>query len=145
MTITLYTNNSEKNKVTKDLTELTELTGTLRDSCSITSPVIRVGDISEYLTALNYAYIPEFGRYYFINEIKTLVNSIFEITMKCDVLMSFADEIKANQAIIARNENSYNLLLNDGIFKTQQNPRIEQFQFPAGFTTLNYVLALAGQ
>lgn len=61
----------------------------------------------------NYAYIPELQRYYFITDIKPLTNVLWEIDMKCDVLMSFKEEILQLNGVIARNEFDYNLDITD--------------------------------
>lgn len=143
MTIVLYTTTSEKNAVNKSLTELVTLTGTLRDSSSIIKPMISIsGGVS--ISSANYAYIPDFWRYYFINEIESIRNGLWRLTMHVDVLYTYREQIKSNHAIIERNEIDYDLKLNDGLFKVQQNPRIAQFSFPSGFNTWNFVLAVAG-
>lgn len=144
MTFTLYTNASEINAVDKDITEVATLTGVLKESTSITDPVITVSDITQYITAINYAYIQEFGRYYFVTDIRSVANNLWEISMHVDVLYTYRDAIRANNAIIERNEAEYDLKLNDGLFKTQQNPRITTINFPAGFNTWDFVLAVAG-
>lgn len=144
MTIILYQNNSENNAVNKNLTELTTLTGTLREQSSIIDPVINISGIDAYIGSMNYAYIPEFNRYYFINNIESVKNGLWRVSFHVDVLFSYRERIKTNHAIIERNEIEYDLKLNDGLFKTQQNPRIAQFPFPSGFNTWNFVLAIAG-
>lgn len=144
MTITLYSNISEYNAVNKSITELTTLTGTLREESSIIDPVITISDIDSYIGSMNYAYIPEFNRYYFITNVESVRNNLWRVSFHVDVLYTYREQIKSNSAIIERNENEYDLKLNDGLFKTQQNPRIAQFPFPSGFNTWNFVLAIAG-
>lgn len=144
MTLTLYTNTSEVNAVNKTLTELSSLTGTLREQSSVIDPVITVSESDAYIASVNYAYIPDFGRYYFITDVTSVRNNLLQLSMHVDVLYSFKDAILGNSAIIERNAHEYDLKLNDGLFQTQQNPRIEQYSFPAGFTDWNFVLAVAG-
>ncbi len=144
MTITLYQSVSENVTVNKNLTELATLTGSLREESPVLDPVIMVEGLEAYLATANYAYIPEFNRYYFITGVESIRTGLWTISLHVDVLYTYRDQIKANNAIIERNEIEYDLKLNDGLFKTQQNPRIAQFPFPAGFTTWNYVLAIAG-
>lgn len=144
MTITLFSNISEYNAVNKSITELTTLTGTLREESSLIDPVISISDIDSYIGSMNYAYIPEFNRYYFITNIESVRDNLWRVSFHVDVLYTYREQIKGNNAIIERNENEYDLKLNDGLFKTQQNPRIAQFPFPSGFTTWNFVLAIAG-
>ena len=144
MNIVLYSNVSEINAVDKNLTELTTLTGTLREQSSIIDPIITISDIDNYIGSMNYAYIPEFNRYYFITNIESVRNNLWKVSFHVDVLFTYRDAIRANSAIIERNENEYDLKLNDGLFRTQQNPRIAQFPFPNGFNQWNFVLAVAG-
>ena len=145
MNIILYKNNSEQIAVNKDLEQIASLSGTLRDECSISDPTILMADIAQNIASgANYAYIKEFARYYYITDVTFVRNNLFRVTMHVDVLMSFAEQIKAQTAVIARQENNWNLNLNDGIFKTYQNPIIKTTVFPTGFTTQQFVLAVAG-
>lgn len=115
MTINLYKTASEVNKVTKVLTDELSLTGELRESSSVITPIIKIED--DDLTDYNYAYIPDFGRYYFITNITSVRNNLWELAMRVDVLMTYATEIKANTAVIARNSNLWNLYYQDEQFK----------------------------
>lgn len=142
--ITLQTNASEKNKLTKDITDLVTLSGNLKNGTSIIDPVITFeGDLSSFVTC-NYMTIPTFGRSYFVNDIRSIRNNIYEISAHVDVLSSFATQIRGNTAIVRRQENQWNLYLNDGVFKTYQNPEIVTKAFPSGFNTQEFVLAIAG-
>lgn len=144
MNIVLYVNASKINSVDKNLTKLTTLTGTLREQSSIIDPIITISDIDNYIGSMNYAYIPEFNRYYFITNVESVQKNLWKVSFHVDVLFTYRDAIRANSAIIERNENEYDLKLNDGLFRTQQNPRIAQLPFPNGFNQWNFVLAVAG-
>ena len=144
MNITLYKNMSEYNDVDKDLTTLGAVTGTLREGSSMLDPVINFSGLSTYIANLNYAYIQEFGRYYYVSDVEYVRNDLWRVSMHVDVLYTYRTQIRNNYAIIERNENLYDLKLNDGLFRTQQNPRIAQYPFPSGFNTWNFVLAVAG-
>lgn len=144
MNVTLYVNQSETNVLDKRLIELVTMTGDLIDESSVINPVIRIRGIDAHIATMNYAYIPEMGRFYFITDVVCVCSNVFDVSMHVDVLHTYRDEIRKNNAIIARNENAYDLKLNDGLFRTQQNPRIAQFPFPRGFDTWDYVLAISG-
>ena len=145
MTIKLYNNLSDKIVVDKNITQLgTDLTGTLRENCSVIDPVIKVeGIVGSNLPATNYAYISEFARYYYITNI-VCVGNLFELHMHVDVLMSYRGDIRSNNAVVSRQEKQYNLYLQDGVFKEQANPHYEIKQFPSGFTSFNFILAISG-
>lgn len=144
MELVLYENKSDRKVVTKDIETLITLNGTLRENCSISDPVITVDAINNSIAArCNYAKIAQFGRYYFVNDI-VFNGLLYEIHMHVDVLASFQTQLKQLDAVIARNENKYNLYLNDGYFKTYQNPYVSIKQFPSGFEEQYYVLSVAG-
>ena len=144
MTIKLYNNLSDKIVVDKNITQQgSDVTGTLRENCSIIDPVIKMSAIGTYLLSSNYAYISEFGRYYYITNI-VCVGDLFEVHMHVDVLMSFRGDIRSNNAVISRQERNYNLYLQDGVFKTYSQPHYEIKQFGTGFTDFQFVFCVAG-
>lgn len=145
MTIKLYKNLSDKVVVDKDITQVgSDITGTLREGCSVIDPVIKFeSTVGSHLTDCNYAYITEFGRYYYINNI-VCVGNLFECHMHVDVLMTYKTGIRSNSAVISRQENSYNLYLQDGVFKTYSQPHIQVAQFPNGFSDFEFIFSVAG-
>lgn len=145
MTIKFYNNLSDKIVVDKNITQLgADVTGTLRENCSIIDPIIKVeGTVGSNITTCNYAYISEFARYYYITNI-VCVGKLFEVHMHVDVLMSFRGDIRTNSAVVSRQEKQYNLYLQDGVFKEQANPHYEIKQFPSGFNSFNFILAVSG-
>lgn len=142
--IKLQTNNSERERVTKTLVDITTLTGELKAETSIIDPVIMVEADLSTLVNCNYMTITAFNRSYFVNNIRSIRNGLVEISAHVDVLSTYATEIKANSAIVKRQENDWNLYLNDGSFKVYQNPMVLTKAFPSGFTNQEFVLAVAG-
>lgn len=142
MTITLMTTTSPANFVNKSTTTVATLTGTLRQPTSIIDPVVTVELATP--TGFNYVYIPDFNRYYFVKGIVSEKNTLVSIAMHVDVLMSYKTEIMSAQAIVKRQEYKFNLYLDDGIFKSYQNPKHKTIPFPNGFADFSYILALAG-
>mgnify|MGYP003508445442 FL=1 len=144
MTIEFYVNQSEKNRLDKTLVSAFNLNGELKEDCSIIDPVIKiVGDVSS-MASVNYMYIPSFSRYYFINNVISINNDICEVHAHVDVLSTYKDEIRAQRAVVSRQEKKWNLYLNDGVFKTYQNPYIITKAFSSGFTSQHFVLSIAG-
>ena len=142
--IRFYNNKSAPEKISKSLTELDVLSGTLKNETSIIDPVILVAADVEDIADANYMQIGLFNRYYFITDIKSVRANLVEVSAHVDVLMSYRSDIRDNKAIIKRSENNYNLYLNDGSLKTLQNPQIETKAFDPFMTTLEFVLAVAG-
>lgn len=142
--ISLQVNNSERERLTKAIDDILTVSGVLKKDTSIIDPVIMIEcDLSDVVNC-NYMTIPAFGRSYFVNNIRSIRNGLVEFSCHCDVLSSFASQIRNNTAIIKRQENDWNLYLNDGSFKVYQNPDVLTKAFPSGFDTQEFVLAVAG-
>ena len=148
MTLDLYKNLSDNKVVDKSISQLgSTLNGILREDCSVINPVILIEDFTGFnISNANYAYISEFGRYYYITNIVIINHKLFELHMHVDVLKTYASGIRSNTAVIGRQEQKgkYDLLLQDGTYKVKANPHYEIFKFPSGFTGHHYILMVAG-
>ena len=142
MIITLYLNSAEENRIDKTsyLTEVVSLSGTLREGTSVVTPTILVelvpeaggliqangedvlADGEEVIDGLsggdlvpqfNYAYIPQFHRYYFLVDVVAVNKTLYYVSLTCDPLMSFKEEFLDLEAMIARQEFDFNPLLKD--------------------------------
>lgn len=146
LTVTLKVNSSPVEKIGKDISTGTDFTCRLKEECNILKPVIIVTSSSS-LAGFNYMYIADFGRYYFIDNIKLLHNNLWEISGHVDVLETYKTAILANDAVIKRQQNMYNLYLDDPEFKTYNYERIQTLQFPGSagmYKNLKYVLVVNG-
>lgn len=144
--IVLQTNKSNDNVLTKSLTTIVTLSGTLKESTSLINPVIIIEATQANIASLNYLTISDFKRSYFVRGIKSINSKLWEISCHVDVLSSFATEIKTNTAIVKRQENKWNLFLNDGSIRCYENPKIVTREFPMGFNPVipTYILLVAG-
>lgn len=142
--ISLQINNSEREKLSKSVTNIITVSGELKTETSIIDPVIMIKCDLNDVKNCNYMTIPSFGRSYFVNNIRSIRSGLVEFSCHVDVLSSFANQIRDNTAIIRRQENKWNLYLNDGSFKVYQNPNVLTKAFPSGFTTQELVIAIAG-
>lgn len=146
MTIELGYNSSETNKLTKSVTYSQTLNGSLKNESDIVRPNILVEGLSD-IKNINYMRISEFGRVYFVDDITIVRDNLFMISAHCDVLSSFATEIRSNSAIIKKQESYNNLYLDDGTFKAYQNDQIGILNFSGGFelgANQSFILAVAG-
>lgn len=147
-TVSFYTSTAEKIRVDKTsyLTKVGDFTGTMKGELSLMDPVILVsGDLTAFNTA-NYVYIAQLDRYYFISDMKAIRQSLVEVTLHQDVLMSYRVGIKKQYAVVARNQSDYSLYIDDSQFKAYQNFEEGCITFPSGFSTSSpsFVLMLAG-
>lgn len=144
MTITLYHNNSDKRTVSKNISNAGALTNAvIIDDTSILTPRLKVRDNGIIMVQYNYCYIADFKRYYYITDI-TVSNGYILIDCKVDVLMSYAQEIKALTCVIKRQQSLCNYYLDDELYKAYEYSRIQTKEFPNGFTTNSLLLTIAG-
>ena len=144
MTITLYKTSDENRRVVKTLTDSISMTGNIVEETNVISPSILISNI-ENIASYNYCFITEFSRYYYIKEIISVRNGIWRLNLRVDVLMTYSDGIKNLNAIVMRQQNQVNLLLDDGYIPIQANQENSMISFPNSFTkNLNYILAVSG-
>jgi hypothetical protein len=120
------------------------ITGILRDSSNIKSPniTIKYNGILPY----NYAYIPDFHRYYYISEITSIRTGILDLSLTCDVLMSFKNDIRNSTGIIIEStENGISNYLNNDVWVSMVKDFTDILNFPNGFPDSGeYILITAG-
>ena len=87
MIINLYNNESPANKINKNITLITALSGELRGETNVVSPIVRV--YATAFPAFNYARIPAFDRYYYLRDVRQVRTDIWELSLESDPLMSF--------------------------------------------------------
>lgn len=143
-TVSLQYNSSPKNALTKNPSNVLSVSGTLKEDSSIVDPVILITAPLSTIASANYATIQAFNRSYFITDMVSVRSSLTEIHAHCDVLSSFAAGIRGNTGIVYRQENSWNLYLDDGSFQVYNNPMVLTKPFPYGFSTQEFILAVAG-
>lgn len=145
LSCTLYKNLSPVNKIGKNITDALSLNITMKDNCSVIDPLIRI-QTSTDLSTYNYMYIPALSRYYFIKNIETVNNNIWDIKAHVDVLETYKTGILANEAVIKRQQGLYNLYLDDPEFHVLNYERIQTYKFPANTFSkaLKYVLVVNG-
>lgn len=140
---------SANNQVYKEINDVLTLSGSLRNESSVIDPVIRIeldeNDISEknFFTC-NYFTIERFNRSYFIRDMRSIRNNLVEVSGHVDVLGTYKEEIDGLKAIIRRQENNWNLMLDDGCLLTYQDPLVILKRFPQAFTNESIILAVAG-
>ena len=87
MIINLYNNESPPNKISKQITLILALEGTLKSESDIVNPIIRI--YAPTLPNFNYARIPAFNRYYYMRDVESVRADIWDIKLASDPLMSF--------------------------------------------------------
>lgn len=106
MIMKMYNTSDSNNTINKTLANETEFNIKLKGDTSITRPVVVLH--SNSIILFNYAYIPEFNRYYFVDKIELFPNDIYNISLKVDVLESFKNDIKNSRGLISKQTNINN-------------------------------------
>ena len=86
-----YNTNDSTNTINKSLDFISDIDVKFKEEVNIYNPniMLKYDDLINF----NYMYIDKFKRYYFIEDIEVFPNKIYKLTLKCDVLMSFKDDI----------------------------------------------------
>lgn len=127
LTIGFCVSSAEDNRLDKTafLSAYEWLGGTLREESSIIAPTITVEH--DGFPDWNYAYIPNFGRYYFITDIVSVRTNLWRISFRNDPMMSYKDEIKGTYAMIGRNEHEFDRQVNDEAYPTEYRKSVEEY------------------
>lgn len=144
MVITLYKMTSEKQKLSKHLKSEEEYSGYLKDQSSIIKPVFMIEDDNPSL--FNYAYIPAFDRYYFIDDIISVRSGLWEIHLSVDVLMSFKNDIKEMNVILSDSQkDGASDYISGEQWTTKVKTKTDIINFPSGLLDSGeYILITAG-
>lgn len=114
----------------------------LKKPTSLINPVIQTQTVND---GVNYVYIPEFARYYFIDDTIKMTNNVTEFHLSVDVLGSMRSEILRQAAYVTRAYSQTDVTLTDTFYPatsgTQQIKNSVEFvplQAPA------YILSAMG-
>lgn len=102
----MYHTTSPSNKIGKTLTDESSYDCKFKkdSTCDVLNPVVYI--YSENYIDFNFAYIEQFHRYYFVNNVVIFPNNIYKLELSVDVLDSYKDSILKNTIHVTRKENS---------------------------------------
>lgn len=145
ITVNLGVTSSEKRQLDKSVSSVASCSGSLRNESNVVNPSILVEANAESISRCNYMTISDFGRKYFITDIQAVTNKLSIVTGHCDVLSTYADEIRKNQAILGRSQSNWNLYLDDGAFKVTNKTQVITKKFSGKFSnTSSLILVTVG-
>lgn len=150
MQIILYSYSGKRNKINKHGLFYNEwaCNGFLRENTSFLHPIITIEKTTPPpKNSYNYMRIPQFNRFYFINDIVSVRNNLWEIHADVDVLFSNYKDIYESKAILSKTEgvNNANLYLNDGSFVMDSHKFDQTVYFPNGLSENGHnILICAG-
>lgn len=146
ITLTLYNNTSAPNVVRKRITQLHSLTGDLKESAELESVSITIPYVNDFAN-INYAYIPQFNRYYYV-QVTVLNGELIKLDLTSDVLMSFWNSFRNSKCIAKRSSSNFNLMLPDDRLAFSPQPTYIRRKTASKFTPTSsgsYVLTVGGK
>ena len=108
MEIKLYKTNDDNRVINKTLDLLKTKNVVLKDNVNISAPTFILKYDKNLFENMNYCYISEFKRYYYIVNKECLDSEHYSITLSVDVLMSFKDSFINIPMLINRTSNKAN-------------------------------------
>lgn len=147
MEVVLMKNTSENNCVGKLLQNIDTLQCVVKGSISVINPTLIISYDGNDLSNVNYCYIAEYNRYYYITDITPTTGNRYILYCKVDVLESYKSFILDLSCIIDRQEyaNNSNKYLNDGTLVVESREKKDVYTFSNGFNDEGkYILICAG-
>ena len=149
MVALLYKNTSDNRVISKNITLIKEVSIELKSNVDFISPTIFLQTFNG-CEDVNYLYIEEFKRYYFVNNINHLTGCRISLSCSVDVLMSNKDNILSLSCIIDKQENASSNFsdkyIDDGSFVTECRTFNSIINFPNGFNdNAEFILITAGR
>ena len=137
----LYSLTFDKNRVVKSVPTVSSTTVSIKSPCDLHDPILQLTHSATNMS-VNYAYIPDFGRYYFVDppEIDDKVDVLY---LHVDVLMSFSSDIN-NSIVIATRSNFHNKQFDDNMVKPETNKFFDYRKLSDSLTGETYVAIIGG-
>lgn len=140
MIIRMYNNSSDSNIVDKTLNNMVEYPVKIKGTIDILRPTIQMQIKEKFI--YNYCYIPDFNRYYYIDSIEVFPNNLYELRLKCDVLMSFKDSIIGSVGMLKKKV--YNGYIESGISEVKKEVKIYNSDVTIDIENRNTIMVTIG-
>ena len=149
MIITLYKSPGERNRLSRPLTEVkTYQNAQLTDVVNVETPELLINR-DDTIIGFDYAYIPKFKRYYFLNDLQVVNGNQFKLFLESDPLMSFRQWILNSSCIAKRSTSNINPEIEDNQAAFKNIPKRIHFKMANGFEPSSngwcYILTLGGK
>lgn len=149
MTVTLYKSPGERNILNRKKTVVKTMAAVqVTDVLNIETPAILINR-DDAIIGFDYAEIPLFNRFYFVNSIEIVNGNQFKLYLESDPLESFKSSILNSQAIAKRSTNRGNPEIEDPLVVFKNIPNYETRKCATGFSPDGsgecYALTLGGK
>lgn len=147
-TVNFYTFSKRINSTAVPNNPVISVQCTLKDNSGIINPVLEI-TTSVNPQALNYAYIPQFDRYYWVND-WTWILGRWEVTLNIDALGTYRTQIGASSHYVLRSSYRYNPNIIDDMYpalvwQPDYYTDSADFQFADRFSYGTFVLGVVNK
>ena len=150
MNVILYNNKSDKRQLVKNISEIKTISATAKGDINIISPTLIIHNTD--MTNINYCYITELKRYYFLTNYTYITGQRIELHCNVDVLMSYADDIKRLKVNVLRYEKIQPSYITDSRIPLFSSTKQRVIEFPDNIFNLaepsadakNFLLNIVG-
>lgn len=149
MTITLYRSPGERNRLSRSMTVVKTMNAVeATESINVSNPEVLINR-DDSIIGFDYAYIPAFNRYYFLNDMEVVNGQQFKLYLESDPLMSFRDAIFNSSCVAKRSTSSPNMNIVDDLVAFKPIPERKYTKMSTGFTPSaiggSYILTIGGR
>lgn len=151
MTVTLYSTTDDRRVLNKTITSVISIqTASIYGDITLTHPSLLL-EYNSSIYQCNYAYIPEFSRYYFINNITFSSGNRMILTLEVDVLMTYKSSILGLDITVVRNQYAKDNFLPDKFMTPTSKKEIKTYKLQNSNFNItdvqsghNFVLCIVG-
>ena len=144
MQLVLGVTTNDNNNLTKTFTTKKTVNVKLKEETNIINPTFIINGSITDLADINYCYVADLKRYYFVNEPIVGLGNIVELPCSVDVLMSNKSEILAIKGTVRRAENLSNGYIADDNYKSLAYTNIVTKRFPNAMENDSFILLTVG-
>ena len=111
LAVNFYTFSKRINSTARPSTPELSVQAVLKDNSGVSEPVLEI-NMTNNPGNLNYAYIPQFSRYYYVNDWVWILGR-WEVSLSVDVLATFRPTIGSTNKFVLRSAYEQNKAIND--------------------------------
>ena len=131
ITVNLYHNEDTDILALKTPTIVGDATGEFKGEINYLRPVMVIDSTEAEMANANYFSIGgEVVRYFYLEEKTAITNTLWRIVGRADLRMTYRAAIRDSTGVVNRNENNYNMYIDDAVIPVSARKTISVAKFP---------------
>lgn len=126
--ITFYSFSKKDNSTKQPASGGTTLSCEIKNQSSILTPYLMINTVISNPSSLNYAYIPDYGRYYWVTD-WSWDRGFWYCNLAVDVLATYKTQIGSSTQYVVRAASSYNLAIADAKYPALSYTQVTNVSF----------------